>query len=258
MRIELIPLRSRIISVGEDLIDHLKWALENADINLLTGDILVISVKAVSTSRGYLIKYDEIMPSRKAIEISSETGLEPSFVEAVLQEADSIFGYDKSAILTLKHGIMVINAGLDRKNVPQGFAAKWPDDPDKEAEIIRKSIKHKFNIDIPVLIIDSRVIPLRRGTIGFSLGFSGLKGSIDLRGKYDLFGKTLKVTWHNIVDDLAAAAHLLMGETTEMVPFVLIRGLPKKIYGDDVSRTVIMDVNNCIYMKNLIGILKIK
>ncbi len=248
----LIPLKSRMIGVGDDLLDHLKWALENIGETLKDNDVLAVSVKVISTAKGYLVKYDELVPSEEAIEISSITNLEPEFVEAVLNEADTILGYDELAILTVKRSIMVINAGLDRKNVPVGFAAKWPDNPDEEARVLKDEIQDRFHVDVPVIIIDSRVIPMRRGTIGFSLGFSGLKGSIDLRGRYDLFGKRLKVTWFNIVDDVAAAAHLLMGETTEMQPFVLIRGLPYKYFDADVSQKVIINVKDCIYMKNLI------
>lgn len=249
----LYPVKSKMILVGDNLTKILLDSMNKQNISLLDNDVIAVSAKVISLSNGYLIKYRDIPPSKKSREIARITGLEASFVEAVLNEADLVLGYDYKAVLTIKNDILVINAGLDRKNVPPGFAAKWPDDPDQEARSIREEILKLSGVDVAVIIIDSKIHPMRRGTVGFALGISGLKASIDLRGKHDLFGKQLQVTWYNIADDVASAAHLLMGETVEMVPFVLIRGLPKKYIGKDVSRTVAMNVNKCIYMKNIIS-----
>jgi len=43
---------------------------------------------------------------------------------------------------------------------------------------------------------------------------------------HDLFGRELKVTIINRVDSLAATACLLMGESVQKTPAVLVQGLP--------------------------------
>jgi coenzyme F420-0:L-glutamate ligase/coenzyme F420-1:gamma-L-glutamate ligase len=64
------------------------------------------------------------------------------------------------------------------------------------------------------------------GTIGTSIGLSGLPGLVDLRGALDLFDYRLRVTQVAAADELAAAASLMMGQAREGTPVVLARGFP--------------------------------
>jgi len=48
---------------------------------------------------------------------------------------------------------------------------------------------------------------------------------VDCRGKMDLYGKPLRITFRALADQLATAAQLVMGEANEMVPVAIIRGL---------------------------------
>ena len=47
----------------------------------------------------------------------------------------------------------------------------------------------------------------------------------DWRGEQDLHGKALEITLEAIVDEIAAAANLLMGEAGDGTPAVVFRGL---------------------------------
>jgi coenzyme F420-0:L-glutamate ligase/coenzyme F420-1:gamma-L-glutamate ligase len=49
--------------------------------------------------------------------------------------------------------------------------------------------------------------------------------------KEDLYRRKVKVTQLNVADDLAAAAHMLMGETKEKVGAVLVRNAPVEFEG---------------------------
>jgi len=67
---------------------------------------------------------------------------------------------------------------------------------------------------------------VRKGTNEAGVGgcwFQAIKESI---GKKDLFGKKITITVMSVADDLASAAHLLMGEATERTPIVLIKDAP--------------------------------
>jgi coenzyme F420-0:L-glutamate ligase/coenzyme F420-1:gamma-L-glutamate ligase len=77
-----------------------------------------------------------------------------------------------------------------------------------------------------VLIIDSHGRAWRLGTVGVSIGMSGLPGLVDLRGEPDLFGFRLQITQVGAADELAAAASLMMGQAAEGTPAVHVRGFP--------------------------------
>ena len=48
----------------------------------------------------------------------------------------------------------------------------------------------------------------------------------------DIYGRELKVTLINRADALAGAATLVMGETTEKIPVVIISGMPPETSTD--------------------------
>jgi coenzyme F420-0:L-glutamate ligase / coenzyme F420-1:gamma-L-glutamate ligase len=54
---------------------------------------------------------------------------------------------------------------------------------------------------------------------------AGLPGLVDLRGRPDLFGRTLEFSVVGFADEAAAAASLLMGQADEATPVVVLRGL---------------------------------
>jgi coenzyme F420-0:L-glutamate ligase/coenzyme F420-1:gamma-L-glutamate ligase len=87
-------------------------------------------------------------------------------------------------------------------------------------------VDNRFGVQVAVIIADSMNRPWRLGTIACALGVAGLQVIDDLRGGHDMFGRELKVAMVNRADSLAAAAGLLMGETTERTPVVLIKGFP--------------------------------
>lgn len=76
------------------------------------------------------------------------------------------------------------------------------------------------------MIVDSHGRAWRKGTVGVSIGFSGIPGIVDMRGKEDLFGYHLKITQIAAADELAASASLVMGQADEMIPIVHVRGFP--------------------------------
>ena len=63
------------------------------------------------------------------------------------------------------------------------------------------------------------------GTVGVAIGSAGLPALWNLRGKPDLFGTALQVTEVGFADELAAAAGLVLGQSNEGIPAVIIRGL---------------------------------
>jgi coenzyme F420-0:L-glutamate ligase/coenzyme F420-1:gamma-L-glutamate ligase len=90
---------------------------------------------------------------------------------------------------------------------------------------LRDRLAAHFHTQLAVVITDSFGRAWRRGTVGVALGAAGLPSLLDLRGKPDLFGHTLRVTQTGFVDEIASAASLVMGQADEARPVVLLRGL---------------------------------
>ena len=238
-----------MIGAGDDLVSLLLEGLGNEGLQLEDGDIVAITSKVVSVSQNRLVQFDAVSPSAKAEELAAKYGLEPGFVEVVLREADQVYGGVYRALLTSKGGIMLANSGIDHKNVPQGFAVLLPENPDKDASDIRREIGERVGKHVGVMLTDSRTVPLRMGTIGVAIGISGFNPIRDCRGKPDLHNKPLLITRMAIADDLACAAHLVMGETTEKIPMVLIRGAPVEFDESASIEAARIDSKDCLYMR---------
>jgi len=243
----LHPLKTPLIKPGDDLVEMLMETLRKEKLKLREGDIIVIAESAVATAQGRLRKLDEVSPSDKAREIANEYEMESCIVEIILQEADEIFGGTKKILLTKKNGWFTANAGVDTSNAPPGHVVLQPERPEETAEQIRNGIEKRSGKKTGVIIADSRTIPLKKGVIGVALATAGIEPVEDVRGRKDLFGRKLQVTFRAIADDLASAAQLLMGETDEQTPMVLIRGAPVKLTKESTEK-MNLSPEECLYM----------
>jgi coenzyme F420-0:L-glutamate ligase/coenzyme F420-1:gamma-L-glutamate ligase len=170
--------------------------------------------------------------------------------QLVLEEADSIWGGVRGFLLTIKQGILTPNAGVDVKNSPTGTASLWPAHPNNSASSLRASLMRKDDVGIGVMIVDSRITPLRLGTVGLAIGISGFRTLQDDRGKCDLYGRRVKVTQTNLADDIASAAHLLMGERNERNGLVVIRDAHVTIT-NRAPANLVLDARRCLIGSSL-------
>jgi len=194
-------------------------------------DVIVVAQKIFSKSEGRMIKLKDVLPSEKAEELAKATKKDSRFIELVLRETKRIIKVSHEALLVEdKRGLICINAGIDKSNVKgRGNYALLPEDPDKSAEKCCMDIKKLTGKNVGVIISDTYSRPFRRGQVNFAIGIARVNLFRDYRGKKDLFGQVLKVKNVAVVDEVAAAAELLMGQATEKSPVVILRGL------DDVS-----------------------
>lgn len=248
----VIPLKiDRRIDVGDDLVDMLRKLIVKHNISPTSRDVIVISVKVISISKNSLVKLDEVKASERSIEIASKYSVAPQLVQLLLDRNVEIIGGKAGVLATINRGILIGNGGLDRKNVKPGYLSAWPDGLDDEAKRIRDELYKAFGVKVGVLIVDSRVTPLRRGTTAVVLGLAGLKPLKDYRGKSDIYGKPIMYTIHNIADELACAAHIYMGEGEEGVPFVYIQDAPIETCDECTSAELIVPKDECIYFSSL-------
>jgi coenzyme F420-0:L-glutamate ligase/coenzyme F420-1:gamma-L-glutamate ligase len=133
-------------------------------------------------------------------------------------------------IVEHKLGFICANGGIDHSNVSGDADKEWvlllPKDPYLSSRLMREEIQTRTGRQIGILIIDSHGRAFRNGTIGVAIGISGLPGLEDLRGKPDLFGSELRITQVGVADELASAASLMMGQASEGIPVVHVRGFP--------------------------------
>jgi len=230
-----------IIKKGDNVAQIIINSIKKQKINLKNKDVIVIAQSIISRAEGRIINWTKINPSQKAIELSKEVKKDPKIVQLILDESVSIVRKaPERLIVELESGIICANSGIDRSNSGGAeLVTLLPTNPDKSADKIREKIKQILGVDVGIIISDTHGRPFRNGAINIALGISGFKNGIkSYIGKKDLFKYTLETSIINVVDELASAAELVMGESNEGVPVVLIRGYDFKL-GNDKSKSLI-------------------
>jgi coenzyme F420-0:L-glutamate ligase / coenzyme F420-1:gamma-L-glutamate ligase len=248
---QLFPLKSKLILPGDSLVGSFLEALSTAELRVKNGDIISIASKVVSLSEKNIISLAGIRPTPLARRLARRFEMNPEFAQIVLEEADSLYGGVAQVLLTIKNGDAVANSGVDQKNAPGDSVIPWPKDPQQSAETIRRTIKKKLRKKVGVVIVDSRVTPLRLGTTGLAVACSGFQPVRDSRGNKDLYGRRAQITLHALADGIAGAAQLLMGETRETIPFVLVRGAPVQLGARKGSDAMTLPVEDCLFMSQM-------
>ncbi|MDP2648437.1 MAG: coenzyme F420-0:L-glutamate ligase [Patescibacteria group bacterium] len=201
------PVRTRIFKEGEDLAAFITKHIPK----LKEGSIVAVASKIVALSEG------------RTTEVKSEKERE-RLIRSESSWMRHVFG---KWWLTVREGVVIVNAGIDESNSSDGKLILLPKDSMRAAREIRAALRKKYRVKrLGVVITDSRVAPLRAGVTGVALGYAGFRGVRDYRGKKDLFGRTMDVTRTNVADSLATAATLVMGEGSERQPLAVITDAP--------------------------------
>jgi coenzyme F420-0:L-glutamate ligase/coenzyme F420-1:gamma-L-glutamate ligase len=248
LKMQVLSVKTPLVWPKDNLVTVILDAIKDQGLELLDNDVLAVSSKIVSFAQNRVVKLNEIKPSRKAKAMAKKYALTPSFAELILREADSVVGGVKKAVLTLNDNVFTVNAGIDNKNSPKGYAVLWPKNPQRTAEHIREEIIRRLGKRVGVLIVDSTVEPLRWGTRGLAIGVAGFEPVKDYRKNRDLFGKDIVITLHAVADDLASAAHLMMGEAAERTPVAIIRDAPLAMAEKIDPDIMKIAFKECVYM----------
>ncbi len=224
--IRIIPLRVQgEVQVGDSIAIHILSALKARRATLLDGDILIVKHKIVSKAEGAVVALDSVKPSTRAKLWAKKNSLDARVVELALSEARSIVRRHRKVMITeTRHGFVCANSGVDVSNVDGGKSAVLlPKDPDRSAQKIRRALKQKLSIAVPVIITDSFGRPWREGLTEVAIGVAGMKPLVDYRGRKDAQGYSLHSSIEAIADELACAAGLVCGKL-EQTPACIIRG----------------------------------
>lgn len=229
-----IPIRTRPLLPPRD---NLYAVLDASLPRLREGDVLFITSKVLAIHQGRCVK---IAPG-----ISKERLIKRE-AEAYVPRRLLLF---KQISLTIKEHTLIPSAGIDESN-GNGYYILWPRRTNALLKRVRHYLRKKFKIkELALVATDSHTTPLRMGVTGISIASVGMQPIRDRRGKRDIFGRRLKYTRVNVVDALAGMAVLLMGESAERTPLLLLRGAPSISFTDaPVRRTLFIPAGKDLYL----------
>ncbi len=218
-----------LIKPNDDLAQIVFDRMRAAELRLQDDDVVVFAQKVVSKSEGRLVRLADVKPSARAREVAAITEHDPRLIEIILSESNEILKLRKGLIIVEQRtGFICANAAVDRSNVePDGkeiVVSLLPLDPDESARRLRDQLGAVSGAQVAVLIIDTHGRPFRNGVCGLAIGVAGMKPLRDARGEVDLFGFQLQHTIISRADEIAAGASMLMGQSGEGRPVVVVRG----------------------------------
>lgn len=218
------------VEPGASLTDTLLTTLHVADLALQSGDVLVVAQKIVSKAENRYRDLNTVLPSTQARELAAATDKDARLVELVLQESVAVVRASRGVLIVRHHsGCVMANAGIDASNLRSGHAGEQvlllPEDADASALRLHDSLLTATGAEVGIVIADSFGRPWRNGVTNVAIGAAGFPALLDRRNEPDRAGRHLRVTEVAVGDLLASAAGLLMGEGSEGIPAVLIRGL---------------------------------
>jgi coenzyme F420-0:L-glutamate ligase/coenzyme F420-1:gamma-L-glutamate ligase len=212
---------------GDDLAGIVWNGLQDNHIQLIDGDVLVISSKVVSKALGLRA------PATRQAEVVLSHSVR------VVAERMTAFGVTR--IVESAAGPVMTAAGVDASNTADAaFVLLLPQDPDAVAAQIRGRLQSApargsgRPAQIGIILSDTAGRPWREGQTDFALGSCGLEVVEDLRGSVDASGRALLVTERCIADEIASAADLVKGKTAG-VPVAHVRGLGQHVHHGDTA-----------------------
>jgi coenzyme F420-0:L-glutamate ligase/coenzyme F420-1:gamma-L-glutamate ligase len=220
------------IAEGDDLGELIAERTE-----LLPGDVVVVSQKAVSKAEGRVVRLADVEASARARELAAHH--DPRHLEVILREAARVVRTRPPLVIAeTRHGFVCASAGVDASNAPEpDTLVLLPVDPDASAEAIRRTLRERSGHDVGVIVSDSFGRPWRNGIVDVAIGIAGVRPLEDWRGRRDANGYELHATVIAVADEIAAAAELVRRKTAG-IPAAVVRGLD--VAGEGSARELVM------------------
>lgn len=196
------------IEAGADIGALVCDAADAQGSSIVPGDVVVIAQKIVSKAEGRMVAADTREEARAV----------------ALREARRVVRETQDhLIVETRHGLVCANAGVDMSNVPEGRASLLPKDPDASATRIRATIEDRCGTPVAVIVSDTFGRAWRIGHTNVAIGSSGLQALRTYEGRTDPAGRELLITQIAHLDELAAAAELVM-DKLDRIPATIVRG----------------------------------
>lgn len=228
------------------------------NIDLQDRDIVIVASTIVAKAQGEIFRLEDITPGKMALEIAARSGKDARFIQAVLSRSRDVLVEKPFMLVTTLAGHTCVNAGVDESNIEEGFLIYPPENPDASASRLGEELEKLSGKKLSVIVTDTNGRAFKIGQTGAAIGVYKIKPVKRWIGEKDLFGKVLEITEEAVVDELAGAANLLMGEGAGGIPAVVIRGLDyyceentsiKEIYRPE-EQDIIKKGLRCLQKKN--------
>ncbi len=158
-----------LVQAGDDLGALIGAALGRAKLELVPGDVLVVTSKLFSRSEGRFVDLSQVDVSSEAATLAQEVDKDPALVQLILDESQSI-SRKRPGVLIVRHrlGFISANAAIDASNAspadaPAGsgpWALLLPLDPDESARQLLTALGQE---GVGVVVSDSLGRPFRVG-----------------------------------------------------------------------------------------------
>ncbi|MEM7363826.1 MAG: coenzyme F420-0:L-glutamate ligase [Pseudomonadota bacterium] len=239
--VEGIPM----VQPGDDLAVLILDALTQMGEALMDDDVIVLAQKIVSKAENRYLDLRTVTPSEEACRLAKEVDKDPRKVQAILDESNEVVR-KREGVLIVEHrlGFVQANAGIDQSNISHeeddddNLCLLLPVDSDTSARALREEIKKRTGVRVGVVINDSLGRAWRNGTLGLAIGVAGFTALENYIGETDIYGRELVVTAVAAADEMAAGASLVMGQTSEKTPVVLVRGYQPREPVDEALRGI--------------------
>jgi coenzyme F420-0:L-glutamate ligase / coenzyme F420-1:gamma-L-glutamate ligase len=211
---------------------------------LVEGDVLVVAQKVVSKSEGRIVRLADVEPTDEARGLAA--GEDPRRLQVILDEAVRIVRARPPLVIAeTRHGLVCASAGVDSSNAPgPETVVLLPKDPDASAHRLRDRLRELTGAEVGVVVSDSFGRAWRQGTTDVAIGIAGIRPLLDLKGVRDAAGYELHSTVIAVVDELAAAAELVMGKTAG-IPAAIVRGLD--VRGEGTARDLVIPAERDLF-----------
>jgi len=237
--------------------EYIARLIEEAGLQLEDHDVVAISSKVASFLDGGLVLLDDVLPTRKARILGRLFARDPRKIQLVLEQGDvmvvipmrkiinipklkammtlrtndpdrMVKGYENSNKYTFvvkKHALFLDEAGIDHTNSPDEYVSLLPEDPCKLSAEIRQGLGAHFDVDVAVILTDTVTAIGRLGSQDQAIGYAGIDPVTRNTFTHDLFGIPRAGGIDLVIDSISGMAGLVMGQTIEKTPIVVVRGL---------------------------------
>lgn len=238
---QVISIKTHLIKPSESL----EKVLDQYITTIVEKDIIAITSKIISICQSRIVSKN----------IISKENL-------IKKEADAIADTDHrpyGIYLTIKNNILIPSAGIDESNANNAYIL-YPNDIQQTANFIWNFLRNKFAIkNLGIIITDSHTTPLRQGVTGICIGWCGFKPLYSYVGKPDLHGNPLQVTHINLLDAIATASVLVMGEGNEQTPIAIVKDAPKISFlnrepNAEEQNSVTISIEHDLYAPLIMGV----
>ena len=198
------------IAPGADLVAVISDAVAASGVELVDGDIVVVTSKIVSKAEGRILAAEN-----REDAITAET-------VRIVATRTAASGH-ATRIVENRLGMVSAAAGVDASNTPEGTVLLLPEDPDASARALAVGLRSSLGVEVGVLVTDTLGRAWRDGQTDSAIGAGGVHVFEDLRGGTDAEGRPLVVTMPCVADEIASAADLVKGKASGR-PVAVVRG----------------------------------